>query len=278
MVAAGSLVTPGTEIPDGMLAMGAPCKVKGPLAGTPAERWVQMNPAGYQALAQRHRKGVQARVTPGPAGATSSLTGFEPFDGDTVNPSGEVAKQLDGRVIGDCVVRSVILPVQHEAARALVAPLLEAPGLVAVVHLGLAGGRARISLERVAVNVMDYSRPDAHGQVLRDVACAEGGPAAYFSTLPLRETLAALTAEGIPAAISNTAGTYLCNESSTRRSHALDLTGPSRSRPASSTCRSLPSMVTAHGLDEPSMDVAMMTRRSRSSCPCSAASRRRLIR
>src|SRR5512144_1651568 len=59
MVAAGSLVTPGTEIPDGVLAMGAPSKVKGPLAGTPAERWVQMNPAGYQALAQRHRKGVQ---------------------------------------------------------------------------------------------------------------------------------------------------------------------------------------------------------------------------
>jgi carbonic anhydrase/acetyltransferase-like protein (isoleucine patch superfamily) len=59
MVAAGSLVTPGTEIPDGMLAMGAPCKVRGPLAGTPAGRWVQMNPTGYQALAQRHRKGVQ---------------------------------------------------------------------------------------------------------------------------------------------------------------------------------------------------------------------------
>src|SRR6266481_1056450 len=54
MVAAGSLVTPGTEIPDGMLAIRAPAKVKGPLAGTPAERWVQANPAGYQALAQRH--------------------------------------------------------------------------------------------------------------------------------------------------------------------------------------------------------------------------------
>ena len=59
MVAAGSLVTPGTEIPGGMLALGAPCKVRGPLAGTPAERWVQVNPAGYQALAQRHRLGVQ---------------------------------------------------------------------------------------------------------------------------------------------------------------------------------------------------------------------------
>src|SRR3990170_2979788 len=58
MVGAGSLVTPGTEIPDVMLELGAPCKVKGPLAGTPAERWVQINPSGYQALAQRHRAGV----------------------------------------------------------------------------------------------------------------------------------------------------------------------------------------------------------------------------
>jgi carbonic anhydrase/acetyltransferase-like protein (isoleucine patch superfamily) len=59
MVAAGSLVTPGTLIPEGMLALGAPCKVKGPLAGTPAEQWVRMNPAGYQALAERHRVGVR---------------------------------------------------------------------------------------------------------------------------------------------------------------------------------------------------------------------------
>ncbi len=58
LVAAGSLVTPNTEIPDGMLAMGAPCKVKGPLHGTPAEHLVRVNPAGYQALAQRHRAGV----------------------------------------------------------------------------------------------------------------------------------------------------------------------------------------------------------------------------
>jgi carbonic anhydrase/acetyltransferase-like protein (isoleucine patch superfamily) len=58
MIGAGSLVTPGTEIPEGVLALGAPCKVRGPIAGTAAERWVQMNPAGYQALAQRHRVGV----------------------------------------------------------------------------------------------------------------------------------------------------------------------------------------------------------------------------
>jgi pyroglutamyl-peptidase len=187
------------------------------------------------------------------------LTGFEPFAGDTVNPSGEVAKRLDGTVIGDCVVRSVILPVQHEAARAVVAPVLEAPGLVAVVHLGLAGGRARISLERVAVNVMDYSRPDAHGQVLCDVPCVEGGPAAYFSTLPLREILAALTAEGIPASISNTAGTYLCNDILYTTLHALALRGLPISA-GFTHLPFLPSMVTAHNLEEPTMDLAMMTR------------------
>jgi len=197
-------------------------------------------------------------VTPGPP-RHILLTGFEPFDGDSVNPSGEVAKRLDGRVIGDHVVRSVILPVQHEAARAVVAPLLEAPGLAALVHLGLAGGRARISLERVAVNVMDYPRPDARGQVLRDVACVEGGPAAYFNTLPLREMLAALIAEGIPAAISNTAGTYLCNDISYTTLHAL--AGLGLSIPAGFIhLPYLPSMVSEHNLEEPSMDLPMMIR------------------
>ncbi|MGH7317929.1 MAG: pyroglutamyl-peptidase I [Candidatus Rokuibacteriota bacterium] len=197
-------------------------------------------------------------MTPGPP-RHILLTGFQPFDGDTVNPSGEVAKQLDGRVIGAGGVRSVILPVQHEAARAVVAPLLEAPGLVAVLHLGLAGGRARISLERVAVNVMDYSRPDAHGQVLCGLACVEGGPAAYFSTLPLREMLAALTAEGIPATISNTAGTYLCNDISYTTLHALARLG--LSIPTGFIhLPFLPSMVSAHNLEEPSMDLPMMVR------------------
>lgn len=197
-------------------------------------------------------------MTPGPARHVL-LTGFEPFDGDTVNPSGEVAKQLDGRVIGDCAVRSVILPVQHEAARAAVAPQLRAPGLAAVMHLGLAGGRARISLERVAVNVMDYSRPDAHGQVLRDVACVAGGPPGYFSTLPLRSMLAALTEEGIPAAISSTAGTYLCNDISYTTLHALG--GRALAIPTGLIhLPFLPSMVASHDREEPSMDVAMMIR------------------
>jgi len=106
---------------------------------------------------------------------------------------------------------------------------------------------------------MDYPRPDARGQVLRDVACVEGGPAAYFSTLPLREMLAALIAEGIPAAISNTAGTYLCNDISYTTLHAL--AGLGLSIPAGFIhLPYLPSMVSEHNLEEPSMDLPMMIR------------------
>ncbi|HYB44171.1 MAG TPA: pyroglutamyl-peptidase I [Candidatus Methylomirabilis sp.] len=198
------------------------------------------------------------------------LTGFEPFAGDTVNPSGEVAKLLDSRSAGGCDVHSLVLPVQHEAARDLVAPALAAADLVAVVHLGLAGGRARISLERVAVNVMDYTRPDASGLVLRDVPCVADGPAAAFSTLPLRAMLAALEAEGIPAAVSNTAGTYLCN-------YALYTTLDALRRRVDTIPAGfvhlpfLPSMVAMHQLEEPSMELGLMVRAVEIVLGCAAA-------
>ncbi|HXJ80088.1 MAG TPA: pyroglutamyl-peptidase I [Candidatus Methylomirabilis sp.] len=187
------------------------------------------------------------------------VTGFEPFDNDTVNPSGEVAKLLDGTSLGTCSVRSLILPVQHEAARERVAAALDAPGLAAVVHLGLAGGRARISLERVALNVMDYAIPDATGQVFVDTPCSPGGPVAHLSTLPLRGILRELTAQGIPAHISNTAGTYLCNY--TLYTTLDELARRDRAIPAGFIhLPFLPSMVVAHASEEASMDLPLMTR------------------
>jgi pyroglutamyl-peptidase len=187
------------------------------------------------------------------------LTGFEPFDGESVNPSQEVAKLLDGVAIGGHAVKSLVLPVQHEAARERIAPALEEPGLSAVVHLGLAGGRARISIERVAVNVMDYEIPDAAGQLLRDTPCVAGGAAAYFSTLPLRDIFAALAADGIPAHISNTAGAYLCNYTLYT---TLDALARGRRGIAAGFLHLpfLPSMVAAHDLEEASMDLPLMVR------------------
>jgi pyroglutamyl-peptidase len=187
------------------------------------------------------------------------VTGFEPFGGDTANPSQEVAKALDGRRVGDAVIRALVLPVQHEEARAALLPALADPELRAAVMLGLAGGRMRVALERVALNVMDYAEPDNRGDVLRGVACVPGGAAAYWSTLPLPAILEALGAEGIPAYISNTAGTFLCNFTSYAALHTLERSG--RRLPAGFLhLPYLPSMVASRGQDAPSMDLPLMTR------------------
>src|SRR5688500_13366163 len=187
------------------------------------------------------------------------VTGFEPFGSDTANPSREVAKALDGRRVGDAVIRGLVLPVQHEEARAAIFPALAEPGLRAAVLLGLAGGRMRVALERAALNVMDYPEPDNRGDVVRGAPCVPGGPTAYWSTLPLPAILEALTAEGIPAYVSNTAGTFLCNYTLYAALHALAERG--RRVPAGFIhLPYLPSMVASHALEEPSMDLSLMVR------------------
>jgi pyroglutamyl-peptidase len=187
------------------------------------------------------------------------VTGFEPFGGDTANPSQEIAKALDGRTLDGCAVRGAVLPVEHGAARVRMAALLADGDLAAVLHVGLAGGRARVALEQVAVNAMDYAIPDAAGAKLAGEPCVPDGPAAHFSTLPNRAILAALAAEGIPAYLSYTAGTYLCNQTLYWTLHEV----ARRGRPVRAGFLHvpfLPAMVAAHGLDEPSMDLATMVR------------------
>ena len=187
------------------------------------------------------------------------VTGFLPFAGDTANPSEELAKAAEGRVVADHAVRSLVLPVQHEAVSEIMRPALDAEGLAAVIHLGLAAGRARLSLERVAVNVMDYGIPDARGEVRRDEPCVVDGPVAYASTLPLRAVLDELVADGIPAHLSYTAGTYLCNYTLYTTLHAL--ARRRRAIPAAFIhLPLLPAMVASRGLEEPSMDLAVMVR------------------
>jgi len=187
------------------------------------------------------------------------VTGFEAFGGHAANPSLDVAKALDGRAVGGAVVRSAILPVHHAEAVPQVSRLLDEGNPLAVVHLGLAGGRARIALERVAVNVMDFDTPDNAGYRARGAPCVPGGPVAYFATLPLAAILAALLAEGIPAYVSNTAGTYLCNQTLYGTLHLL----VQRGHPARAGfihLPLLPAMVAASGLEQPSMDAGLMVR------------------
>jgi pyroglutamyl-peptidase len=187
------------------------------------------------------------------------LTGFEPFGGHTLNPAEAVAKALDGRAIGDVIVRSAVLPVDHAAAGPEAARLTDELDPHAIVHLGLAGGRARIALERVAVNVMDFDTPDNSGYRARNEPCVPGGPPAYFATLPLAAMLEALLADGVPAYISNTAGTYLCNQTLYGTLHRL----AQQAHPARAGfihLPLLPAMVAASGLEQPSMDAALMVR------------------
>lgn len=139
------------------------------------------------------------------------LTGFAPFAGEAVNPSWQAARALDGERIAGHRVVAVELPTEfHASLQVLRKTLRETQPLVAIA-VGLAGGRRGISLERVAINVDDARIPDNVGAQPIDQPIVRGGPAAYFSTLPIKTTLDALQKAGIDAQVSQTAGTYVCN-------------------------------------------------------------------
>lgn len=139
------------------------------------------------------------------------LTGFEPFGGESVNPSWELARALSGEVIGGAKVVAVQLPcVFGEALRQLDEALARVRPVVALA-IGQAGGRCDLSLERVAINVDDARIPDNAGAQPVDEPVVPDGPAAYFTTLPIKAIVAGLRAAGYPASVSQTAGTFVCN-------------------------------------------------------------------
>ena len=142
---------------------------------------------------------------------TVLITGFEPFGGETVNPSWEVVKQLEGLNIDNCRVVTRQLPcVFGESLTVLNAAIDELEPCV-VIAVGQAGGRVDVTVERVAINVDDARIPDNRGQQPVDVAIVPDGPAAWFSALPIKAMVAALREKGIPASVSQTAGTFVCN-------------------------------------------------------------------
>jgi pyroglutamyl-peptidase len=139
------------------------------------------------------------------------VTGFDPFGGANVNPSWEAVHELDGRQVDGHRLIGAQLPTEFGRSLQVLRSLMERhrPGLV--LCTGQAGGRAALSLERVAINVNDARIPDNAGAQPIDTPVVAGGPDAYFSSLPIKAMLAALLTEGIDAQVSQTAGTFVCN-------------------------------------------------------------------
>jgi pyroglutamyl-peptidase len=153
----------------------------------------------------------------------------------------------------------VVLPVHPADTASRLVALLAETTPEAILHLGLAAGRARVALERVAINAMDYEVPDNAGYRASGEPCIQGGPTAYFSTLPLPTIVKALVDEGIPAYTSNTAGTYLCNQTLYWTLHAVR-NMPRPPRVGFIHFPLLPAMVAATGLEQASMDFPLMLR------------------
>jgi pyroglutamyl-peptidase len=147
----------------------------------------------------------------GPLPRNILLTAFEPFGGDPVNPSLLIARQLDGVTIAGARVVAVELPCVFHRALTALDEALERTRPVLAVALGLAAGREGLSIERVAINVDDARIPDNAGAQPVDEPIAADGPAAWFSTLPIKAIAAALREAGVPASVSQTAGTFVCN-------------------------------------------------------------------
>ncbi len=139
------------------------------------------------------------------------ITGFEPFGGERVNPSALAAAALAREDFDGAVASFLVLPVARYRSIDLAVEAIERQRPDLVVMLGEGGGRTRLTPERVALNIDDFRIPDNAGHHPVEEPIVPGGPAAHFSTLPVRDMVRRMTAAGVPAAISNTAGTYLCN-------------------------------------------------------------------
>jgi len=139
------------------------------------------------------------------------VTGFEPFGKEKANPTEKLARTLDGRCIGGFEVVGAVLPVSYRRVGESLREVLAKEEPDVVVATGLWGGRTDISVERVAVNVMDARIPDNDGFSPRDSPVVRGGPAAYLSTFPYAKILSDLRKAGVPATLSYSAGTFICN-------------------------------------------------------------------
>lgn len=138
------------------------------------------------------------------------VTAFDPFGGENVNPAEQAVIRLPDQ-IGDKEICKLTIPTVFGRAGALVIQKMDELRPDAVICVGQAGGRSAVTPERVAINIMDANITDNDGKQPSDEPVVPEGPAAYFSTLPIKAMVQAIKDAGLPGAVSNTAGTFVCN-------------------------------------------------------------------
>jgi pyroglutamyl-peptidase len=139
------------------------------------------------------------------------ITGFTSLGGETINPSWQAIQKLDENIMLKHRICALQLSCEFNTAMVQLRQAIESHNPAVVLCIGQAGGRSEISIERVAINVDDAPIKDNAGVQPIDRPIEENGPDAYFTNLPIKRMLNALHNSHIPAAISNTAGTYVCN-------------------------------------------------------------------
>lgn len=140
------------------------------------------------------------------------LTGFEPFNQSTINPSDQVVRALAHEKIDGIELCSAILPVDRVRGPQTLIDMFQSTRPDAVLCLGEASRRMAISIERVAVNLLDFRIADNAGEKVMDEPIVRDAPAAYFATLPVRAMYDSIRAAGVPCELSLSAGTFLCNQ------------------------------------------------------------------
>lgn len=138
------------------------------------------------------------------------VTGFDPFGGEIINPALEAVKLISDEIAGAEIIKLEIPTVFHKSAEVVRQTALKVKPDV-ILNIGQAGGRVDMTPERVAINLDDARIPDNEGNQPIDTAIREDGEAAYFSTLPIKAMVTYMRKAGIPASISNSAGTFVCN-------------------------------------------------------------------
>lgn len=152
------------------------------------------------------------------------LTGFEPFGGDDVNSSQEVARTLSCDESGGVELVTSILPVSFKRAGNAICRLIDAMEPDVVIMLGQSSKSNCIKIERIAVNLMDAKKPDNDGYTPDEEFILNDGPSAYFSSLPVKHLQHHLVENGIPADVSNSAGLYVCNTTYFAALHHIAIT------------------------------------------------------